>query len=96
MSKRIHTGYVECPNCGCYTDDMYLPPGGGSPFLPYWCGGCVRSYAADVWSVLSGTHDVWCDECGGYIACDLAPQIAQRYADHHGVEHNHEVWIDVT
>ena len=74
MGKPIHTGYVECPNCGCYTDDMYLPPGGGSPFLPYWCGGCVRSY----------------------IACDLAPQIAQRYADHHGVKHNHEVWIDAT
>lgn len=39
-------------------------------------------------------NDVWCDECGGYLACDLAPQVAQRYADHHSVKHDHAVWID--
>lgn len=38
--------------------------------------------------------DVWCDECGGYIACDLPSSTAERLTELHWERHQHDTWID--
>jgi hypothetical protein len=39
-------------------------------------------------------NSVWCEECNGYLACDVPAVIAQRLADRHCDVHAHTVWID--
>jgi hypothetical protein len=37
-------------------------------------------------------NSVWCEECGGYLACDVPAVIAQRLADRHCDVHGW-VWL---
>lgn len=39
-------------------------------------------------------YDVWCDECGGYIALGLTKAKADALSRRHLQEEDHATWID--